>query len=49
MSAMPVHMTHSSDITEQNKEPNKGLKAGTFHEAFCKTGIDPEGLTRITL
>ena len=45
---MSSHMMDGNkDITCRNDDIR--IKPNTFHEAFCKTGIDPEGLTRMTL
>ena len=45
---MLEHIVDSTENTVDNIETNKRLKSGMFHEAFIKTGIDGEGLTRIT-
>ena len=45
---MLVHMLDSSDSTVQHTDTNKIPKSGAFLEFFCKTGIDAEGLIKIT-
>ena len=47
-SLMEVYMTNNTDHALHNCKTNKCSKPGIFHESFCKTGIDPEGLTRVT-
>ena len=45
---MLAHMTEMTDKIEFTDDTIKTTKPNTFHEAFFKTGIDPEGSTRLT-
>ena len=42
-------LAHMTDHVPHNNKKINFSKPGTFDEAFCKTGIDPERLTRETM
>ena len=42
-------MTSVVDEELQNNDPNKHFKPTTFHNMYCKTGINDIGMTRIVL